>query len=156
MFTPPFCPHPDCSQHTDPKPRFFRPHGSYRAKCRPWRIPRYACRTCRRTFSRQTFRMDYRDHRPDTSTPGSSRCSPRASGCARPSRTLGLSLRCTELKFRKIARHLRRLNLSLRDQLEDVARFHFDELESYEGQRNAPPFEHSGADREREPLHRLG
>ena len=71
--------------------------------------------------------------------PSSSPCSPRASGSVQSSRTLGLSLRCTQLKFRKIARHLRRLNLSLQDQLGGLARFHFDELESYEGQRNARP-----------------
>ena len=38
-------------------------------------------------------------------------------GLRQTSRTLGLTQRCTELKFRKIARHLRRLNLNLRAQL---------------------------------------
>jgi len=62
---------------------------------------------------RQTFRMDYRDHRPDLNA---LLCQSLVSGVGlrQTSRNLRLSLRCTELKFRKIARHLRRLNLNLR------------------------------------------
>ena len=41
----------------------FRRHGYY-STARRRRIPRFRCLVCRRTFSRQTFRMDYRDHRP--------------------------------------------------------------------------------------------
>jgi hypothetical protein len=48
-------------------------------------------------------------------------------------------LRCTELKFRKIARHLRRLNLNLRGPLPEDSSFQLDEFESYEGRRNTRP-----------------
>ena len=138
MFAPPYCPNRTCSQFADPEPRFFKRNGSYRPKCRPWPVPRYQCRSCGRGFSRQTFRMDYRDHRPDLNAKLFTLLASGV-GLRQSSRTLGLSLRCTQLKFRKIARHLRQLNLSLCDQLEGLARFHFDELESYEGQRNARP-----------------
>ena len=138
MFTPPHCPYRNCSQHTDPEPRFFRRNGFYVPRCRPWRVQRFLCHTCGRGFSRQTFRMDYRDHRPDLNAKLFTLLA-CGIGLRQASRTLGLSWRCTELKFRKIARHLRRLNLNLRGQLEGEARFHFDELESYEGQRNARP-----------------
>ncbi len=60
-------------------------------------------------------------------------------GLRQCARNLGLTLRSTQLKFRKIARHLRRLNLNLRDQLSTNASFHFDEFETYEGQRNTRP-----------------
>ena len=139
MFVPPHCPNRNCPQYTDARPRFFKRNGFYGPKCRPRPVQRFRCRTCGLGFSRQTFRMDYRDHRPDLNAKLFTLISSGV-GLRQASRTLGLSLRCTELKFRKIARHLRRLNLSLRDELEsDDAGFHFDELESYEGQRNARP-----------------
>ena len=82
--------------------------------------------------------MDYRDHRPSlnatllgllVSGVGLRQCS----------RRLGLSRRCTELKFHKIARHLRRLDLNLRRPLPAGSSLQFDELESYEGRRNTRP-----------------
>jgi hypothetical protein len=48
-------------------------------------------------------------------------------------------LRCTELKFRKVARHLRRLNLNLRTSLPSGSKFQLDEIETYEGRRNGRP-----------------
>jgi hypothetical protein len=54
-------------------------------------------------------------------------------------RNLGLTLRCTELKFRKIARHLGELNVNLRGPLPPDSILQFDELETYEGRRNTRP-----------------
>ena len=138
MFSPPRCPHRECSQHRSPNPQFFVRHGSYRPKCRPWPVPRFRCRSCRRTFSRQTFRADYRDHKPDRNVPLFLSLTSGV-GLRQTARSIGLSQRCTELKFRKIARHLRRLNLSLQTALAEEATLHFDELETYEGQRNTRP-----------------
>ena len=88
--------------------------------------------------------MDCRDHRPDLNA---RLCVLMASGIGlrQTSRTLGLSLRCTELQFREGARHLRRLNLNLRRKLDGEVSFHFDELETYEGQRNTCPLRLKGA-----------
>jgi hypothetical protein len=82
--------------------------------------------------------MDYRDHRPDLNA---RLLQSLASGLGlrQSSRNLRLSLRCTELKFRKIARHLRRLNLSLRTPLQGSHSFQLDEFETYEGRRNTRP-----------------
>ncbi|MFI5402699.1 MAG: hypothetical protein ACHQ1G_07165 [Planctomycetota bacterium] len=91
-----------------------------------------------RTFSRQTFRADYRDHRPDLNARLFQSLA-SGIGLRQSSRNLRLSLRCTELKFRKIARHLRRLNLNLRGDLPSDAIFQMDELETYEGRRNTRP-----------------
>lgn len=52
---------------------------------------------------------------------------------------LHLSPRCTELKFRKLARHLRRLNLNLRAQLPAHAVLQFDEFETFEARRGVRP-----------------
>jgi len=60
-------------------------------------------------------------------------------GIRQSARHLGLTLRNTQLKLRKISRHLRRLNLNVRGKLPADAGFHLDELETYEGQRNTRP-----------------
>jgi len=138
MFEPPRCPHRHCPHHLSPPRGFYSPHGVYRSRCRPRPVPRFRCKACRRTFSRQTFRMDYRDHRPDLNARLFVLLASGV-GIRQSARMLGLSLRCTELKFRKIARHLRRLNLNLRHELADGASFQFDELETYEGRRNTRP-----------------
>jgi hypothetical protein len=82
--------------------------------------------------------MDYRDHRPDLNA-RLLQLLASGIGLRQSSRNLGLSLRCTELKFRKIARHLRRLNLNLRGPLPEGSRLQLDELETYEGRRNTRP-----------------
>ena len=138
MFQPPRCPNRFCSQHLDPTPRFCRRHGHYRALCRPHPVPRFYCRSCKRTFSRQTFRMDYRDHRPDLNAKLFLLLA-SGIGLRQSSRNLHLSLRCTELKFRKIARHLRRLNLNLRSTLLPGSKLQLDEFETFEGRRNGRP-----------------
>ena len=138
MFEPPRCPYVRCSKHLEPTARFFRHHGHYQPLCRPHPVPRFRCKSCGRTFSRQTFRMDYRDHRPDLNARLFQTLASGV-GLRQSSRNLRLSLRCTELKFRKIARHLRRLNLNLRTTLPAGSKFQLDELETYEGRRNGRP-----------------
>ena len=138
MFVPPRCPNVACEQHTEPADRFYRRHGFYRAKCRPHPIPRFVCKSCERGFSRQTFRMDYRDHRPNLNAPLFLLFA-TGLGLRQASRNLGLTLRCTELKFRKVARHLRNLNLNVRGPLMGTRTLQFDELETHEGRRNTRP-----------------
>ncbi len=138
MFQPPRCPYRACSRHFDPTPGAFSRHGQYHPKCRPHPVPRFRCRACLRTFSRQTFRMDYRDHRPDLNARLFQSLA-SGLGLRQSARNLRLSLSCTQLKFRKIARHLRRLNLNLRGPLPAGASFQLDEFETFEGRRNTRP-----------------
>ena len=138
MFEPTRCPYFRCSQHLEPSLGFFRHHGHYKPLCRPHPVPRFRCKSCGRTFSRQTFRMDYRDHRPDLNARLFQSLA-SGIGLRQSSRNLRLSLRCTELKFRKIGRHLRRLNLNLRTTLPAGSQLQLDELETYEGRRNGRP-----------------
>jgi transposase-like protein len=138
MFTPPFCPYRSCSRHADPRRGFCIRHGTYHPSCRPHPVQRFRCRSCRRTFSRQTFRLDYRDHRPDLN-PQLFTTIASGVGIRQSARNLRLSLRCTELKTRKIARHLRRLNLNLRAPLDASTGLHFDEIETYEEHRSTRP-----------------
>lgn len=138
MFQPPRCPFRHCSQHLTPTPRFFVKKGFYRPLCRSQPVPRFRCRTCRRTFSRQTFRADYRDHKPALNARLFLLLA-SGIGLRQSARILGLSLRCLELKTRKIARHLRRLGINLARPLRGQVAFQFDELETYEGRRNTRP-----------------
>jgi transposase-like protein len=58
-FRPPFCPHPDCRAHRKPG-RGFHGHGAYRKPSQPQRrIPRFRCKDCKKTCSRQTFSTSY-------------------------------------------------------------------------------------------------
>ena len=138
MFRPPCCPYRACSQHLHPRPDFYIRHGTYHPKCRPRPVPRFRCRQCHRTFSRQTFRSDYRDHKPDRNVRLFLLIA-SGIGLRQSARQIGLTLRNTQNKLRKIARHLRRLNLNLRSKLHGQVGFHFDEIETYEGQRTTRP-----------------
>ena len=62
-FMPPFCPWPECVAHRGPG-RGFQRNGWYRKKSDPRHIPRYRCRDCWRTCSRQTFSTTYYLKRP--------------------------------------------------------------------------------------------
>ncbi|MGK0216819.1 MAG: hypothetical protein ACI9HE_000291 [Planctomycetota bacterium] len=82
--------------------------------------------------------MDYRDHRPSLNAPLFKYVTSGV-GIRQTSRNLNLTLRCTELKFHKIARHLRRLHLNLTGPLPKESQLVFDELETYETRRNTRP-----------------
>ena len=138
MFQPPCCPYRSCPRHRDPRSRFCVRFGFYKPDCRPHPVQRYRCKTCLRTFSRQTFRADFRDRKPYLNAALFGLITSGV-GIRQSARLVGLSLHCAELKLRKLGRHLRRLNLNLRDELGADASFHFDELETYEERRNARP-----------------
>ena len=138
MFKPRFCPWRACAFHRAPQPGFYTSFGSYKPKCRSHSVPRFRCKGCRRTFSRQTFRADYYDHKPHLNAKLFEYLSSGV-GLRESSRKLRLSRHSTELKARKIGRHLRQLNLNLQGKLPAWASLQFDELESYEGRRNTRP-----------------
>lgn len=93
-FRPPFCPHPNCSSHRA-QARGFQRFGSYRRKHDPRRIPRFRCRDCLHTCSRQTFSTTYYLKRPElllAVAQGLAACSAhrqigRSSSCAKTSVT---------------------------------------------------------------------
>ena len=128
----------DCPAHSSPASNHFIKHGYYSARCRPRPIPRFRCRTCSRTYSRQTFRLDYRDHKPHLNL-GLLRLLTSGVGLRQTSRILNLSRRCVEIKARKIANHLGHLNLNLRAPLKEGSVLQLDEIETYETKRRERP-----------------
>jgi hypothetical protein len=101
-------------------------------------VPRFVCLICDKGFSRQTFRADYCDNKPYHNVQ-LFRYLASGLGLRQSARLLGLSRRCTELKARKIARHLGRLNRNLTGQLPAGSTFTLDEMETFEGERAVLP-----------------
>jgi len=60
LWTPPFCPNPNCLFHNPLTPGWtFRRCGFHARLQPPHRVPRAQCRHCHRTFSSQTFETSY-------------------------------------------------------------------------------------------------
>lgn len=143
MFEPLRCPNRDCSAHAiERHPElhtvFFVRKGFYHPKCRAHPVPRFRCRLCGRGFSRQTFRQDYRDHKPHLNARLFELLA-HGLGLRQSAMILKLSRRCTEMKARKLSAHLQRLNRNLLDQLPEGCSFQLDEMETFEDERTVCP-----------------
>lgn len=146
MFEPPRCPSPKCPMHAierhaiDAKKagRFYRFKGYYYPKCRSHRVPRFVCKTCGLGFSRQTFRQDYRDHKPHLNGPLLTLLA-QGMGLRQSAFVVKLSRRCAELKARKMSRHLKQLNQNMVDQFPAGCSFQLDEMETFETERRVAP-----------------
>jgi hypothetical protein len=111
---------------------FFRRAGFYFPRCRSEGVQRYRCTTCRRWFSRQTFRHDYRDRRPQdnvrlflllVSGVGMRQCG----------RVLDMDPRAVQQKQWKMAAALAALHGNLCQSLPAGRCWLLDEEETYEG-----------------------
>jgi transposase-like protein len=131
MFVPPRCPNTECNQHREPSSRFFLRMGFFTVRCRSEPVPRFRCRSCHRSFSRQTFRHDYRDQRPDLNEQVflllCSGVSLRQVG-----RVLKLDVHSVQGKQRKLARTLGWVHANLGSQLPAERTYVLDEEETYE------------------------
>ncbi|MGE3354645.1 MAG: hypothetical protein AB7O84_23140, partial [Planctomycetota bacterium] len=97
-------------------------------------MPRFRCKTCLKTFSRQTFRIDYRDRRPECNEP-LLRLLVSGVGLRQAGRMVRLTVHAVQKKFRKIARHQRQLHRNLLRRLPAGRTLLFDETESFELRR---------------------
>ena len=68
-FRPPHCPTSSCKFHLDPEGWRYKKIGFFARRVRPFRVQRYLCFTCKRTFSSQTFHVSYRLRRPELLEP---------------------------------------------------------------------------------------
>ena len=137
VFIPPRCPYPLCTQHKAPEAQFFLFHGHYPTKCRG-RVPRFRCRSCLRTFSRQTLRHDYYDKKPDLNAEVFDRLI--ASGGLRETAfRVHMTRNNLEAKARKIARTLGLLHENMLENFPLDSRFQLDEMVSFEANRRTRP-----------------
>jgi len=140
-FKPPYCPREDCPSLTTGHRRWcFK--GRYPRACDGRNVQRFLCLECHRTFSTQTFRVDYRLKKPrlihDLVGPFVSKVTHRQAarilGCSR--KTLAHRLELLGNHCRDF--HLRRLELAReRGGLHGV--FQLDELETFEHSRRLAP-----------------
>lgn len=131
-FQPPRCPNRRCPMHAAPKPGFYKHRGSYWPKCRSEPVPRFKCRVCERGFSRQTFRIDRGDHRPECNA-RLVECLVSGVGLRQSGRIVDLSAHGVQYKFRKLALAIRRLNRNLLRQLPKAGgTYLLDEMETFE------------------------
>ncbi len=134
MFEPPRCPNRDCPRHLaleSPARAFYWRVGSYQPRCRDEPVPRFRCKTCRIGFSRQTFRHDYRDRRPQCNKP-LFRLLTSGVGLRQSARLLGLGVQSVQKKFCKIARTLTFLHENLSAELPTGGTYVMDEEETFE------------------------
>lgn len=136
-FVPPRCPNRRCTAHRAPSPRFYHRHGSYQPRCRSAPVPRFQCRVCGRSFSRQTFRLDYRDKRPEVNA-ALFMLLASSIGLRQAARALQMGVAALQRKFRKIGRHMRMLNRNLLTTLPAHRTLLLDEMESFEHRSITP------------------
>lgn len=141
-FVPPRCPYPGCAAHRPAPEYVFRRRGSFVRRLDGARVQRFECATCQRSFSSQTFRLDYRLRRPDTLGPIFSALSSKTT-LRKTARNLGLGREHVSRRMRLLSRHARdyhahRLELAAQGRPIGTA-FQFDELETYEEHRKLKP-----------------
>jgi len=137
MFSPPRCPYPSCPFHAHPVDRFYWRHGAYHPRCRPHPVPRFRCRYCRRSFSRQSFRADYRHKKPHLNATVL-RLMVSCVGLRQAARFLHVARRTIERRFAWLARHAAAFHTNrLRGHILRGP-FQLDELESFEANRYQP------------------
>jgi transposase-like protein len=132
LFEPPRCPNVACEKHLEPTPGFCIRRGYYSPACRPKPVQRYLCKSCEHSFSRQTFRHDYGDQRPE--------CNARfwtllvsGIGLRQLGRVLDLNIRSVQEKKRKMARACALLHDNLSASLPPGRTYLLDEEETFEG-----------------------
>ncbi|MGE0144281.1 MAG: hypothetical protein AB7I19_11675 [Planctomycetota bacterium] len=138
MFEPPFCPNLSCPFHLRPPQHFYKLHGTFWPNWSKEPVVRMRCKSCKTTFSRQTFRMSRYDRRPEVNAELFSRLA-SGGGLRQSARELGLSPSGVQWKFRKIARHLLQLHRHRIRPVHASLCFIFDEAESFEGSRLEAP-----------------
>jgi transposase-like protein len=140
-FRPPHCPLDSCRSSSRPSFR-YRSRGSFRRDCDGRTVQRFLCLHCRRSFSTQTFRVDYRLRRPTLWTAVfeglvsklTLRQMARLRHCSRKSLALRLvrfGEHCRAFHLERLERAQRRGGLP--------GRFQLDELETYEHDRRLCP-----------------
>ena len=131
-FEPPRCPNVACAAHHEPPAGFFTRSGSYVAACHDQPVPRFRCRSCKKSFSRQTFRHSRGDRRPECNVP-LLELLVSGVGLRKAAELLRLDVHSVQKKKLKIGRSCSWLHANLAPRLPEGRTFLLDEEESYEG-----------------------
>ncbi len=137
MFIPAFCPYPRCPHHLKPPADFYWRHGSYSPRCRSRAVPRFRCRRCRRSFSRQSFRADRYHKKPYLNAPFL-RLMVSCVGLRQTARVLQVARRTVEHRALWLARHAARYQSHRLAGAALRGPFQLDEMETFEANRYQP------------------
>ena len=142
-FRPPHCPHTDCPSRAGEGAAFrFCSLGRFRRACDGRTVRRFRCHTCRRSFSVQTFRVDYRLKRPQLTAPIFDAFVSKVT-----QRQAARTLVCTRQTVRRrlilLALHTREFQTAVLERVRTRGglngRFQFDEQETFERDRRLRP-----------------
>lgn len=125
------CPNTTCSNHRSPTVGFYVNNGEYHPRCRSNPVRRFRCKSCRKSFSNQTFRVDYRDHLPHQNR-AVFKLLVGGMSLRQVGRTLGIHNATVQRKAFKIARAMAQLHGNLLHALPNARAYLLDEEETYE------------------------
>jgi len=137
MFEPCRCPNTSCRYHRTPVAGFCVHKGFYQPRCRHYPVPRFRCRGCRRSFSRQTFRADYRQKKPYLNATFLD-LMVSCVGLRPAARVLRVARRTVERRFVWLARHSAWFHDNRLQGATLSGPFQLDELETFEANRYQP------------------
>lgn len=140
-FTPPFCPLAGCPTQSG-APFLWRRSGAFRRACDRRRVPRFLCRACGRRFSAQTFRLDYREQKPQIDGLVL-QCLVSKVTHRQTARILRVNRKTVHRRLHRFAPALRDLHLGILRRAKQAGgirgSFSLDELETFEGSRRLCP-----------------
>ncbi len=141
-FRPPCCPHPACPAHGRGRRFPWVRNGFYTRRCDGRRVQRFLCLRCGRRFSTQSFRLDYRLHRPRLHLRFLPLLVSKVT-LRQSARILGTTRTTLDRRLRLLGDHCREFQRFL---LTEAARgpglhgeFQLDELETFETDRRLQP-----------------
>jgi transposase-like protein len=141
-FHPHFCPHPACPSRAGTALFHYHRDGFFPRAVDGRRVQRFFCRACRRRFSAQTFRLDFRQRKPQINS--------ALLGCFVSKVTHRQAARILKIDRKTVHRRLRLWGPALRELHESFltralhsgglnGAFSLDEMETYEHDRRLRP-----------------
>ncbi len=138
-FRPPFCPYRTCPTRARGLPFTYYLAGTYRRRCDGRRVQRFRCKSCRRRFSTQTFRLDHHYRLPHKDS-AIFRALVSKVTHRQAARMLAVDRKSVHRRLRRWGPALERLHLAaLSSHRGILGACCLDELETFEGDRRLQP-----------------
>ena len=147
-WTPPHCPNPNCIHHNNNEESWpYKKIGYFRRLQTPTCIQRFTCKTCKRSFSTQTFSSSYWQKRPDL---GVKIIMKTVGGMANRqiSRDLKVSPKTIDQQISHLARRCILFHSMMMEHSPPVQEIVVDGFESFEYGQNFPFHHHVAVDKE--------
>lgn len=137
-FTPPCCPYTGCPAASPELALDFPMAGTYQRRCDGRLVQRFRCPRCKRRFSDQTFRLDYRFRRPELDKPIFDALISKVSH-RQTARVLHTRRPTVERRLRRFGEHCRAFQELLLAGKQLAGSFSLDEAETFETDRRMMP-----------------